>query len=55
MSETQLETEIEAAKQRMCAAAAREDKLTHWREMCRLMEQRTPHRVRFMERMRGLA
>lgn len=53
--ETLLEQQIEAAKQRMCAAPARDDKLAHWREMCRLMEQRTPHRVRFMERMRGLA
>lgn len=55
MNESQLEIAIEAAKQRMCAAPARQDKLTHWREMCRLMEQRTPHRVRFMSRMRGLA
>lgn len=53
-AEELLEREIEAAMQRMCAAPSREDKLTHWREMCRLMDQRTPSRRRFMERMRGL-
>ena len=54
LSESQLEAAIEAAKQRMCAAPTRDGKLEHWREMCRLIDQRTPHRVRFMERMRGL-
>lgn len=53
-SEAELETAIEAAKQRMCEAPARTDKLVHWREMCRLIDQRTPHRRRFMERMAGL-
>lgn len=53
-SEEQLERDIEAAKQRMCAAEDRTLKLQYWREMCRLIDQRTPHRVRFMERMAGL-
>lgn len=53
-SESQLEAEIEAAKQRMCAAPERDEKLTHWREMVRLIDQRSPHRVRFMERIAGL-
>lgn len=55
MSETQLEAEIEAAKRRMCAAPDRAGKLAEWREMCRLIDQRTPHRVRFMARVQGLA
>jgi hypothetical protein len=54
-SEQQLERAIEAAKQLLCAAPTREQKLTHWREMVRLIDQRTPARVRFMERTRGLA
>ena len=53
-SEEELETAIEAAKQRMCAAPERDEKLRHWREMCRLIDQRSPHRIRFMERMAGL-
>jgi hypothetical protein len=53
--EVALELEIESARQRLCAVQSREEKLAAWREMCRLMDQRTPHRVRFMERMRGLA
>lgn len=54
-AEEQLELDIEAAKQRMCEAPARADKLVHWREMVRLIDQRTPHRRRFMARMAGLA
>jgi hypothetical protein len=54
-AEQQLEAAIQAASDRMCAAPERADKLRHWREMVRLMEQRTPERVRFMERVRGLA
>lgn len=54
-TESQLEAAISAAKDRMCAAPTREGKLEHWREMVRLIDQRTPHRVRFMQRMRGLA
>lgn len=54
VDEQELEQLIEAAKQRMCEAPARAEKLRHWREMVRLMDQRTPHRVRFMERVRGL-
>lgn len=53
--EQQLEQLIEAAKQRMCEAPERAGKLRHWREMVRLMDQRSPHYVRFLERMRGLA
>jgi hypothetical protein len=54
-SEEQLEQKIEAAKQQMCSAPEREEKLRHWREMCRLIDLRTPARVRFMERVAGLA
>lgn len=54
-SEAALETAIEAAKQRMCAAPSRPEKMAAWREMCRLIDQRTPSRMRFMERVRGLA
>lgn len=54
-AERLLEQQIEAAKQRMCAAPERDEKLRHWREMCRLIDQRTPSRVRFMERIRSLA
>ena len=53
-SEAELEQQIEAAKQRMCAAPDRDGKLRHWREMCRLIDLRTPSRRRFMERVRGL-
>jgi hypothetical protein len=54
-SETDLELAIEGAMQRMCAAPTRAGKLEHWREMCRLIDLRTPSRRRFMERTRGLA
>jgi hypothetical protein len=54
-SEEALERAIEAAKQRMCAAPERPEKMRHWREMCRLIDLRTPSRRRFMERMAGLA
>lgn len=54
-SDAELECAIAAAKDRMCAAPEREQKLTHWREMCRLIDQRSIHQVRFMERMRGIA
>lgn len=53
-AESQLETAIKAASDRMCAAPERAGKMREWREMCRLIDQRTPHRVRFLERMRGL-
>jgi hypothetical protein len=53
-AEELLELQIEAAKQRMCEAPDRADKMRHWREMCRLIDQRTPHRRRFMERLRGI-
>lgn len=49
-----LEREIEAAKERMCAATTREEKLTHWREMVRLIDQRTPEQVKALEAQRGL-
>lgn len=55
VSESQLEAAISAAKERMCAAPDRTLKMQYWREMCALIDQRTPHRVRFMERVRGLA
>lgn len=54
VSEVLLETAIEVAKQRLCEAPTRAEKLDAWREMCRLIDQRTPARVRFMERMAGL-
>lgn len=54
VSEAQLEAAISAAMARMCAAPERADKMRHWREMCRLIDQRTPARRRFMERTRGL-
>jgi hypothetical protein len=54
-SEAELEAAIEAAKQRMCEAPEREGKLRYWREMCRLIDKRSIHYVRFLERMRGLA
>lgn len=54
LTETLLETAIEVAKQRMCEAPTRVEKLSAWREMCGLIDQRTPARRRFMERMRGL-
>lgn len=55
MTEQQLELAIEAANLRLCAAPTREEKLAAWRQMCALIDQRSIHRVRFMERMRGLA
>jgi hypothetical protein len=54
VSEEQLEQQIEAAKQRMCDAPDRDGKMREWREMCRLIDQRTPERRRFMARVRGL-
>ena len=53
-SEEALEAAIAAAMQRMCEAPTREGKMRHWREMCRLIDQRTPARRRFMERLRSL-
>jgi hypothetical protein len=53
-AEQLLEQQIEAAKQRMCEAPDRADKIAAWHEMAKLIDQRTPHRVRFMERMRGI-
>jgi hypothetical protein len=54
-AEEQLERQIEAARQRMCAAPDRTLKMQYWREMCGLIDQRTPSRRRFMERVQGLA
>lgn len=53
-SEEELERHIEAAKERMCAVEDRSEKMRHWREMCRLIDLRTPARRRFMERVAGL-
>lgn len=55
IAEVLLESAIEVAKQRMLDGKTREEKLSAWREMVRLIDQRTPARVRFMERMAGLA
>lgn len=52
--EEELERAISAAHDRLISAPDWNDKLTHWREMVRLIDQRTPARVRFMERMAGL-
>lgn len=49
-----LESEIAAAKERMCAAPTRKGKLAAWREMCQLIDQRSPETVAAMERARGL-
>ena len=54
-SEAELEAAIAAAYQRLINAPTWEEKLERWREMVKLIDQRTPARVRFMERMRGLA
>jgi hypothetical protein len=54
-SEAQIEHAISDAMARMCAAPDRTLKMQYWREMCRLIDQRTPARVRFLERTRGLA
>lgn len=54
-SETELEAEIRAAYESLCAAPEWDEKLRHWREMVRLIDLRTPSRRRFMERMQGLA
>jgi hypothetical protein len=55
LSEPQLEAQIEAAMQRMCTVSDRAEKMRHWRELCRLIDERTPERRRFMARTRGLA
>jgi hypothetical protein len=55
LTEQQLESAISAAMARMCAAPERTLKMQYWREMCRLIDQRTPERRRFMERTRALA
>lgn len=54
-AEAQLEAEIQAAFQRLCTVPHRHEKLAAWREMVRLIDQRTPERRRFMARVRGLA
>jgi hypothetical protein len=54
-SEADLEAAITAAMDRMCAAPDRTLKMQYWREMCRLIDMRTPSRRRFMERIAGLA
>jgi hypothetical protein len=54
-SETDLEAAINAAMGRMCKAPTREEKMAEWREMCWLIDQRTPSRRRFMARTQGLA
>lgn len=53
-SEAELEAAIKAASDRMCVAPTREGKMREWREMCALIDQRTPSRRRFMERTQGL-
>lgn len=53
-AEEQLELAISAASARMCSAPTRDGKLIAWRELVQLIDQRSPSRVRFMERMRGL-
>jgi hypothetical protein len=52
--EQQLERDIDAAMARMCAAPDRTLKMQYWREMCGLIDQRTPSRRRFMARIAGL-
>lgn len=53
-SEEELERHINAALQRMCAAPDRALKMQRWRELCALIDQRTPARRRFMARIAGL-
>lgn len=53
--EASLERAIAETNLLMCAAPTREEKLAAWRQMCALIDQRSIHRVRFMERMRNLA
>lgn len=53
--EQQLEAAISTAMARMCAATTRDEKMQYWREMCALIDQRTPSRRRFMARTQGLA
>jgi hypothetical protein len=53
-SETDLEHAIKAAKQRMCDAPDRDGKMQHWREMCALIDKRTPWRRRFLQRLEAM-
>lgn len=53
-SEYDLERAINAATIALGEGQTRAEKMQRWRELCRLIDQRTPARRRFMERMRGL-
>lgn len=54
LTDEELELAIHAAHRRLCDAFAAEQRMEHYREMCRLIAQRTPERVEQMEREAGL-
>lgn len=54
LTEELLEAAIVVASARMCAAPTRAEKLEAWRELCVLIDQRTPSRRRFNARMREI-
>jgi hypothetical protein len=48
-AEQLLEQQIKAASDRMCAEPDRTLKLQYWREMCRLIDRRSPEQIAKME------
>lgn len=54
-SDEELELAIARASDTLGDAVGRPAKLAAWRELVRLIDLRSIHQVRFMERMRGIA
>lgn len=53
-ADTELEQQIAAASDRLGEAQGREAKLAAWREMVKLIDQRTSEQVAALEAQRGL-
>jgi hypothetical protein len=48
-ADEELERQIAAAHRRLCDAPTRDEKMQHWREMCRLIDRRSPEQIARME------
>lgn len=55
LSAADLEAQIDAAVLRLATAKEPSDRRATWDKLCGLVKQRTPERIRDMERERGLA
>ena len=53
-SDAQLELAIAYARDCLYAAPTWDEKLVRWREWVRLIDQRSPSRARFLQRLEGM-